>query len=350
VDVLVEGAVTDLFRLALGLLPVSCFLAVLVFMDSYKLLPLRKVLQTVVVGCATAVLCFYVNALLIRWLTIPDLDFQRYVAPLVEEIVKSLFVVFLLRTSRVGFLVDAAIAGFAAGTGFALAENIHYFRSLEDATALTWLVRGFGTAVMHGSTTAVFAILGKDLSDRRGSTAWIWYLPGLLIAIVIHSLYNHFFVPALASTAILLMTMPLLVIATFEYSERATRRWLGSGLDADMELLELIRTGDIREDRIGMYLRSLKNRFPGTVVADMLCLLQIQLELSMAAKSVLIARAAGVEVPIDAEVRAKLEELRFLERSIGRTGRLTIAPFLKTSSRELWQFYMLGMKSPKSLT
>jgi hypothetical protein len=82
----------------------------------------------------------------------------------------------------------------------------------------------------------------------------------------------------------------------------------------------------------------------------MLCLLQIQLELSMAAKSVLIARAAGVEVPIDAEVRAKLEELRFLERSIGRTGRLTIAPFLKTSSRELWQFYMLGMKSPKSLT
>ncbi|UCE03409.1 MAG: hypothetical protein JSW67_04250, partial [Candidatus Latescibacterota bacterium] len=159
------------------------------------------------------------------------------------------------------------------------------------------------------------------------------------------SLFNHFFVPGIATAAIVLMVMPLLVIATFEYSEKRTRRWLGAGLDADMQVLELIRSGDIRADRVGIYLQSLKSRFPGAVVADMLCLLQIQIELSMAAKSVLIARKAGVEVPIDDDVKDKLEELRFLEKSIGPTGRLAVAPFLKTSSRELWQFYMLGKRA-----
>ena len=59
--------------------------------------------------------------------------FARYVAPLTEEISKAVFVGLLLWRNRVGFLVDAAVQGFAVGTGFALVENIDYLRHLGDA-------------------------------------------------------------------------------------------------------------------------------------------------------------------------------------------------------------------------
>ena len=53
---------------------------------------------------------------------------------------------------------DAAIYGFAVGTGFALVENVYYLLSLPGAPAALWIVRGFGTAVMHGGTTAILAM------------------------------------------------------------------------------------------------------------------------------------------------------------------------------------------------
>jgi hypothetical protein len=73
----------------------------------------------------------------------------------------------------------------------------------------------------------------------------------------------------------------------------------------------------------------------------MLCLLRIQLELSIRAKALLIAREAGLSVPVTQDVRANLEELRYLERAIGPTGLLAARPILRRSSRDLWQLYVL---------
>jgi hypothetical protein len=42
------------------------------------------------------------------------------------------------------------------------------------------------------------------------------------------------------------------------------------------------------------------------------------------------------------ETRAKLEELNYLESSIGTTGLLAIKTFLRLSQKDLWQFYMLS--------
>ena len=58
-----------------------------------------------------------------------DDRFARYLAPLVEEALKALWIAVLLRRGRVGFLVDAAILGFAVGAGFALVENVEYLRA-----------------------------------------------------------------------------------------------------------------------------------------------------------------------------------------------------------------------------
>jgi hypothetical protein len=95
----------------------------------------------------------------------------------------------------------------------------------------------------------------------------------------------------------------------------------------------------------------LKAHFPGEAVADMLCLLRIQAELAIRAKGLLLAREAGLEVPVGDDVRASLAELRYLEKSIGRTGLLALKPVLRQTGRDLWQVYLLeeaGGASPAS--
>jgi hypothetical protein len=265
----------------------------------------------------------------------------RYLAPPLEETLKALWIVFLLCRGRVGFLVDAAILGFAVGAGFALVENVEYLRALSEPGLGLWLVRGLGTAILHGATTAIFAILAKGLSDRHPEQALAACVPGFLAAVVVHSGYNHQLLPPVLSAGVLLVGLPLLVIAVFERSERRTRNFLGVGLDSDLEIVQTIASGAALETRIGHYLRSLQERFPGEVVADMLCLLRIQAELRIRAKGLLLAREAGLAAPVGDDVRDRLSELRYLERSIGRTGLLAMKPIMRQDARALWQVYLL---------
>lgn len=332
----------EFLNILTSLLPVLVFLVALVFLDSFKLVSLRAVLQAILAGALVAAACYFLSGFLLDHLPVSSLQYKRYIAPTLEEVLKSLYVVFLIRTMRTGFIVDAAIYAFAVGAGFALVENAYYLRELDSGSLVTWVVRGFGTAIMHGSTMAIFGILAKGTSDRHASMSPVVFLPGLLVAIVIHSLYNHFLVNPVASAALLLAALPFLVIFVFDRSERATRSWLGVGFDSDVELLEIIHTGEVTETHIGQYLKSLKHAFPGEVVGDMLCLLQIHLELSIRAKGVLMAREAGIRLPVDEAVKANLEELKYLEKSVGKTGKMAMTPFLNMTSRDLWQLYMLG--------
>ncbi len=325
-----------------ALLPVLLFLAALIWLDSYKLVRPRAVLLTIAGGLAAALACWALNDRLIFGVGVGVDTFARYVAPPIEETAKALIVVTLLRKSRVGFLVDAAIYGFAVGTGFALAENAVWLHALGGGHVALWLLRGCGTAMMHGGTTAIFAVASKVLHERRVLPPGAAYAPGWVLAIAIHSAYNHFFLsPALSALAILL-TLPVLLGLVFARSERSLERWLRVGFDADSQLLEMIRRGEIGDSTIGQYLHALSDRFPGAVVADMLCYLRIRLELSLRAKALLIMREHGFAVAMDRADRERLAELGFLERSIGRAGRLALAPFVRMSGKELWQITMLG--------
>lgn len=330
-------------NVTIALLPALAFLAALLFMDSFKLVTARAVLLALLVGALAAVGASVLNARLADGLELDRLFVSRYLAPLIEEGLKAIYILWLVRRGRIGFLVDAAILGFAVGTGFGLVENLEYLRSLPERHLLLWIVRGFGTAMLHGGATALFAVLTKALFDRHHGRTRVQgaFVPGLLLAVALHSLFNHFLLPAVASTLLLLAVLPLLMVAVFGRSEQVTREWLGVGLDTDLELLTSILSGSVLRTRVGAYLDSLKAHLPGPVVADMLCLLRIQLELGIRAKGLLLAREAGLHVPVGDEVRANLQELRYLERAIGPTGLLALKPILRRSSRDLWEVYLL---------
>jgi len=324
------------------MLPVLLFLAVLVYFDSYKVVQPRLIVLVIVIGGVLAVAGSLANLHVGAWLGIKPVAYSRYVAPVLEEFAKGCVLVYLFRTNRIGFLVDAGIFGFAAGAGFAVVENLYYLNLIPDAHMGVWIVRGFGTAIMHGGVTAIFAILAYALIERASPSNPAVYLPGLLAAAAIHSLFNHFFFSPVISTVVILLVFPPLIYAVFRHSERSVENWLGAGFDADTELLELIHSGELSDSKVGRYLLSLKEHFQGEVVADMLCYLRLHAELAMRAKGILMMRESGFAVEPDPEVQAGFEELKYLERSIGRTGHLALKPFLHISRKDLSQLYMVG--------
>jgi hypothetical protein len=268
--------------------------------------------------------------------------FVRYVSPLSEELLKGLIVLALVRMHRIGFLVDAAIYGFAVGAGFALAENLYYLRLAADAGIGTWIVRGFGTALMHGGTTALLAVMGLARSERAAHPTLVHFVPGFVVAVLLHSGFNHLSHLPLLATLATMLTLPPLQWAVFERSERRLRAWLGQGFDADARLLELIGSDSFAASPPGRYLASLRRSLPGALLADALCYMRLYTELSLRAKGILMLRENGFESPpADEETRAKFVELRYLEKSIGATGLRALRPVLKLHQRELSQLYML---------
>jgi RsiW-degrading membrane proteinase PrsW (M82 family) len=177
-----------------GLLPVLIFLVILVWMDSYKLVSLKAVLTVIVLGGLTAIAAMYLNGWLLDTLGMQLKPYSRYVSPLLEEGLKSLVIIYLFRSSRIGFLVDSAIMGFAVGAGFALVENYHYLQVYSTAGFGVWIVRGFGTAIMHGGVTAMFAIMSQTLTERQMKINPLYYVPGFAVAVILHSIFNHFLV------------------------------------------------------------------------------------------------------------------------------------------------------------
>ena len=160
-------------------------------------------------------------------------------------------------------------------------------------------------------------------------------------AIALHAFYNQFVLPPVVSTLLLLAVLPPLVLLTFNRSETSTREWMSAGLDLDVELLRLVLSEDFGQTRLGAYLHELQSRFPGPVVADMFCLMRLELELGIRAKGLLMAREAGLDVPIDDELLAGLAEVRYLEKAIGPTGLLALTPLQVSSDRDAWHKFLL---------
>jgi len=333
--------VIGVVKIILALLPVFAFLIILLFLDSYKLVKLRSIVGTLMVGCLVAAASLVLNRILLTHFQVNLSFLSRYMAPVIEEFLKGIFLFYLLKTKKVGFMVDAAIFGFSIGAGFATIENIYYLYALDSTNLLLWIIRGFGTAIMHGGTTAIVGILSKSIMERRKKEKIYYYLPGLSLAVIIHSLFNHFLLnPLLASIGIVIF-LPIMIIIVFERSERSLQRWLDVGFDSNVQLLQMIRSGEVLKSRMGEYLVSLKNSVPGEILADMLCYLQLSVELALKAKGILLMHEAGFKSPAEEKIKNKLIELKALEKNIGKTGKRILSPVLHAQSQDLWQLHML---------
>ena len=236
---MIDSAV--LVRACIGLLPVLCFLIALVAMDSYKLVRLRLVAMVIALGGASAGLSYLAN---IGLLGATGMDFGA-VRP-------------HARAAGRGGLQGPGHPGAGAyapdrlpgGRGDLRLRGGHRLRddrepvlpaALSDASLGVWIVRGFGTALLHGGVQSIFAVMLLALVDRRGRMDLGAVLPTLLAAAVLHAGFNQFVLPPIYQTLALMMLLPPLMMFVFARSESAVGDWLGAGFDADHDLLVAAR-------------------------------------------------------------------------------------------------------------
>jgi RsiW-degrading membrane proteinase PrsW (M82 family) len=336
-----SAQIDEVARVLLALLPVLSFLAALRVLDSYKLVSLHKVAAALAAGAAAAGLSFAINRAIFQEFPAYQDQFARFGAPVVEELAKAVFWIFLIVTARVAFMVDSAICGFAVGAGFALVENVFYLQLLEGRGFGIWLLRGFGTAVMHGGVAAIGALISVYLSESRQWRGVPQFAPGLASAMALHSFFNQGVLSPASSMAATIVGLPMVFAVVFYFSERSLHGWLGGKLDKDIDMIAMIASGEYKQTPQGAYLTSLNDAFPPEVRGDMLTLLHLTLEISARAKGNLMLREAGLEVPAEPLLDSHYKELKYLEKSIGPTGMLAVRPLLSQTPRDLWEMHHL---------
>ncbi|HEX8013228.1 MAG TPA: PrsW family intramembrane metalloprotease [Casimicrobiaceae bacterium] len=113
-------------------------------------------------------------------------------APIVEEIFKSLVLLYLVRRADTTSFIDGAVYGFAAGIGFAIEENMLYLSRVDIGTGLVLgTVRAFASSVLHGSTTAIVGMAVAGFPLGRVNHPLLAWVIGLVVAIAIHTTYNN---------------------------------------------------------------------------------------------------------------------------------------------------------------
>jgi RsiW-degrading membrane proteinase PrsW (M82 family) len=329
-------------KILVSLIPVFLFLLLMLYLDSLRLVNKTLLLFCLAWGIASAILSFVVNTFLIRTFEISFDFYSGWIAPFVEEFLKMFILLVLIRKNRIGFMIDAAIYGFAIGSAFAMCENLFYLFHFagQEGNLMVWITRGFGTSLMHGGTVAIFGIMTMSALNRSKNTILAISI-GMILAVFIHGLYNQFLVSPLVSTLIIVVIIPVIISLIFQGNEKSIRKWLEMEFDSEVKILGMIRKGRFSETKSGSFLVSIKKHFPPEVVLDIYCFISLYMELSIKAKSVLMLKENDLPIPSDPGIKDKLQELKNLRKSIGKAGFLAIAPILRMSKKDLWKISLL---------
>jgi len=336
-----------LVKAFIALAPVVVLLVVFDRLDAFNLISAREIAFMLLAGGAIAGFSFFANWRVMDGFPIGFSAYSRYVSPIIEESLKAAPIVFSFAQNRIGFKVDAAIAGFAVGAGFSVIENIWYLFTITDANVSAWLVRGFGTAIMHGGATAIFAIISHEMTERQaeGSAAHyrfnpLLFVPGLLAAMAIHSTFNHFPHQPLVIMALTLLLAPTTIFLALIRSDRATQQWLATDRAAHASLLEEIRAGHFAQTPRGQAIDAIASRL-GDKADDARSYVELKTELILRAEELIHAAQAGEAAPLTDADRAKFAKFEALELSLGRTTLAALAGPLGFTRNDLWELSRL---------
>jgi RsiW-degrading membrane proteinase PrsW (M82 family) len=333
-----------LVKAVTAMAPVLVLLLALDRLDIFNLISFRMIGLLVLTGGVVAGLSFLANWRVMDGFPIGFSAYSRYVAPLVEEPLKALPIIWLFAANRIGFKLDCAIAGFAVGAGFSMVENAWYLHVITDANYSAWLVRGFGTAVMHGGATAIFAAVSHEFSERQleaDATHYklnpLIFAPGLGLAYVLHSAFNHFPEEPALAMALTLVFVPLTLFGIFSLSEGATKKWITTDRDMHRQVLSDIRSGRFAESESGRALKDVSSRFNAATAADVWRYLELKTELVLRNEELMLQIQDGQSPPLTSDDRDKVKRLEGLEESLGSGVLAAIAPKLRFSRNDLWE-------------
>jgi len=327
-----------------ALIPVLVLLAVFVWLDAFALMSVREIFGLLALGALGALAAWPVSGRLLDTLPIGFSLYSRFVAPWIEEAIKAAIIIVLFRMNRIGYKLDAVISGFAIGAGFSVVENIFYLTIFPGYNTGTWLVRGFGTAIMHGTTLAVLAAIAHELAERETREAaadfdfhLYWFVPGYLVAVALHTAFNQFPDRPMVAMMGAVVIAPVVLIAILNFGTAEAQRWLAAE-HADHEAqLDALRGGGWPPGPAGQKISALAARLDPESAKRVRRYWELHAWLVAEAEETMIEEAEGDAEFSAPQVRAALAELDGLKQALGRSTFAALQALLPFSRNDYWE-------------
>ena len=324
-----------------ALLPIIIYIFMVYKIDNFSLINIKNLLLQVMCGMVAALVCFGLFQL--TGLILSD-DQSDFFNPVLEEIIKAIPLLWFAIRKKIAFYIDSIICGAAVGGGFSILENIFYLLLGNEMGIATVLFRGLEVALVHMGCSAIVAaglmlavrIIERShsrLSIKKSDIGMSVFL--LFEAPVLHVFHNTFQFMPLVQFIFVLGTLGGLLMWTYYYDVDMIHRWIDKGLDKQFALLDSIKSGQLDKTQTGIFLESIKKKFPPEDFFDIICYVQLHVELSVAAKSRVMLRESGLvkDLPLTEEnktlILSQYEEYKILEKRLGKVARMTIAPIVK---------------------
>ena len=329
-----------------ALLPVVIYIFVVYQIDNFSLISVKRLLLLILCGMLTALACF---ALFQLTGTIIPQSLSDSVNPIIEEMVKGIPLLWLAARKKIVFFIDSVICGAAVGGGFSILENIFYLLLGDQMGIGTVLFRGLEVALVHMGCSALVAaglmLIVRMIEYSRSRSvvkksdiAMSVFL--LSEAPVLHLFHNTFHFVPLVQFVFVIGTLGGLLVWTYFYDVEMIHSWIDTGLDKQLDLLASIKTGRLDDTPTGKFLESVKDAFPPKDFFDIICYVQLHVELSVASRSRVMLRETGLEdnLPLSDAMKEQIIsqyiEYKTLEKRLGNAARMTIAPIVKYDPAE----------------
>ena len=317
----------------ISILPTALYLLVLKALDSFALARFKLIVRNILFGLMWCALAFILTNPVC--LGIPVSIGGISMMPLIEEILKGIILARLIVKRKFRFMAQCLIYGAAIGSGFSLLENIIYFYFNTDMAIGTATVRGFGCAILHMGCTALFATILLLVYKKLHNAFAI--IISIVPSVAIHFAHNlaleRQLINPMIALVLIIAIFIILFIVLFTYGEKKIHEWMDLSINNDIQTQAAIRSGDFLSTKAGEYLLNVKEQFEPEVFFDMICYVQLSLELRIDKQSDMLLRQAGFgdenAEQRHAERNVKKAELNALARQIGRTGVQVLSPLVR---------------------
>lgn len=265
------------------------------------------------------------------------------VAPVVEELAKSVILVERERRPDFTYFVDGAVLGFATGTGFAMIENLAYLAGAPSGAGFGLSInRAFSTSLMHGTACAVVGIALGRWRFGRGPGRAVGLAGGLAAAMALHAAFNHWVAGGdprrvvFGAVGIGLGGVAAVAVGIV-LGLRDERRRLRAALAheravtaAESRAVQAIRQARALLDPVG-------ERFGAARTAEVARLLQLQARLGLTRQAALAAPDGARRTALDAQVDALRRDIDARQRALGLYVMAYVRAVWPDPDDTLWQ-------------
>ena len=333
---------------SLALVPVLVLTGIFIWLDAFKLVTFWEVMGLLLLGGLVAGATYPLSGAFLDTMPIGFSAYSRFVAPWIEEALKAVIVISLFRFNRIGLKLDAVIMGFAVGAGFAVVENIIYLVRFHDLPSTVWMVRGLGTAVMHGTTLAILAAIAHQMAERNLHAAArdyhfnpLWFVPGFLAAVAIHTLFNQFPSEPMLSMVGTLVLAPISLFAIFRFGTQEAENFLIAEEQEHRALVDTLHAGRFPDEPGWRRIAALADRSGPEAKGLIREYVTLLTELILTEEESLIEETSSGH-RLDGGISPKFERLAGVTRQLGPTtvsALTSLLPFSRNDYWELWELH-----------